>query len=125
MIWANFVHKPLTGHIRQAPKILKRKLGGYETQGSALIAGLLRGCFDHGAELRTEAAASNLIQSEAGEVVGVAFEEKGEQKTVTARRGVVLATGGFEWDRNNSVSKTGHSKRNGAVQSSLVTDLYN
>ncbi|MAI90052.1 FAD-dependent oxidoreductase [Ponticaulis sp.] len=98
MIWANFIHKPVTGHIRQAPKILKRKLGGYETQGSALIAGLLRGCFDHGAELRTEAAASNLIQNEAGDVVGVAFEEKGERKTVTARRGVVLATGGFEWD---------------------------
>ena len=99
MIWANFIRRPVSGHIRQAPKILRRKLGGYETQGSALIAGLLSGCLRQGCILLTGAQASALDQEPDGSVTGVRYVHDGQERITAAARGVVIATGGFEWDR--------------------------
>lgn len=65
--------------------------------GGALIAGLLKGLLDRGVEPVTEARALDLI-AEDGAVAGVRLWVRGEQIAVRARRGVILATGGFEWD---------------------------
>jgi succinate dehydrogenase/fumarate reductase flavoprotein subunit len=62
--------------------------------GAALIAGLLKGLLDAGVTLRTNARATELVV-DAGEVTGVRI---GESVNVRARRGVILGTGGFEWD---------------------------
>ncbi|GAA5065333.1 FAD-dependent oxidoreductase [Nocardia callitridis] len=65
--------------------------------GAALIAGLLRGVLDAEIEPRTGARAVDLI-AEGRQLVGVRILAEGRTFRVRARSGVVLATGGFEWD---------------------------
>src|SRR6202044_3817784 len=65
--------------------------------GTALIAGLLKGLLDAGVIPHTDARAEDLI-TEDGAIVGVRIASAGEQLAVHARRGMILGTGGFEWD---------------------------
>jgi succinate dehydrogenase/fumarate reductase flavoprotein subunit len=65
--------------------------------GTALIAGLLKGLLDAGVTPRVNARAEELI-AEAGEITGVRVQLSGKSMNVRARRGVILGTGGFEWD---------------------------
>jgi 3-oxosteroid 1-dehydrogenase len=65
--------------------------------GTALIAGLLKGLLDFGVTPRTNARAEKLY-AEGGEIVGVRISCAGERLRVHARHGVILGTGGFEWD---------------------------
>lgn len=65
--------------------------------GQALIARLLRGLLDRGIEPRTEWRARHLIVED-GAVVGAVFDTPDGGREVRARKGVVLAAGGFEWD---------------------------
>src|ERR1700733_15099307 len=65
--------------------------------GTALIAGLLKGLLDSGVTPQTNARAEELY-AEGGEIVGVPISCAGEQLRVHARHGVILGTGGFEWD---------------------------
>ncbi|HTY30377.1 FAD-binding protein [Mycobacterium sp.] len=65
--------------------------------GTALIAGLLKGLLDAGVTPRVNARAEELI-AEVGEITGVRVEASGKSMSVRARRGVILGTGGFEWD---------------------------
>lgn len=62
--------------------------------GAALIAGLLKGLLDRGISPKTGTQAAALL-AEDGTITGVRF---GDGSTVRARRGVILANGGFEWD---------------------------
>ena len=76
--------------------------GDYCVAGTALIAGLLKGLLDVGVTPRTNARAVELIADPPG-ITGVRIAHEGnthERKDfrVRARRGVILATGGFEWD---------------------------
>ena len=65
--------------------------------GQALIGRLLKGCLDRGIEPRTEHRAVELLT--AGErISGVRFDTPAGPVSVGARHGVVLATGGFEWN---------------------------
>jgi 3-oxosteroid 1-dehydrogenase len=63
--------------------------------GTALIAGLLKGLLDLGVTPHTNARAEELI-ADGGVVTGVRIA--GPDVNVRARRGVILGTGGFEWD---------------------------
>lgn len=65
--------------------------------GTALIAGLLKGLLDRGIAPVTEARAVELIGSAEG-ITGVRINHGGKDIQVRARRGVILGTGGFEWD---------------------------
>ncbi|MBH0781104.1 FAD-dependent oxidoreductase [Nocardia sp. NEAU-351] len=65
--------------------------------GTALIAGLLEGVLKAGVVPTTGARAVELI-AEDGAVVGVRIVTAAGESRIRARRGVVLATGGFEWD---------------------------
>ncbi|MDV3127883.1 FAD-dependent oxidoreductase [Mycobacterium sp. 21AC1] len=65
--------------------------------GTALIAGLLRGLLDHGVQPVTCARAVELL-GDANGITGVRITVDGSEIRVRARGGVVLATGGFEWD---------------------------
>jgi succinate dehydrogenase/fumarate reductase flavoprotein subunit len=65
--------------------------------GTALIAGLLKGVLDAGVTVRLNARAERLI-AEGGEINGVRVGLAGRGVDVRARRGVILGTGGFEWD---------------------------
>ena len=65
--------------------------------GTALIAGLLNGLLDAGVTPQTDARAEELI-AEGGEIAGVRVTLPDRTMRVRARRGVILGTGGFEWD---------------------------
>jgi succinate dehydrogenase/fumarate reductase flavoprotein subunit len=65
--------------------------------GQALVGRLLRACLDRGVEPRTGWAARDLVM-EGETVVGVGFDTPEGPGEVRARRGVILACGGFEWD---------------------------
>ncbi|MHA3020289.1 FAD-dependent oxidoreductase [Mycobacterium sp. BMJ-28] len=78
--------------------------GDYCVAGTALIAGLLKGLLDRGVTPVTEARAVELIaerndgENTGGRIAGVRIIFDGTDVRVRARRGVVLGTGGFEWD---------------------------
>ena len=63
--------------------------------GTALAAGLFKAVIDKGIALRSEARARSLIV-ENGIVTGIAVEVDGQTIQIGARRGVVIASGGFE-----------------------------
>ncbi len=65
--------------------------------GTALIAGLLEGLLNAGVALHTNARAERLLTDD-GEVVGVRIALADGPIDVRARHGVILGTGGFEWD---------------------------
>lgn len=65
--------------------------------GTALIAGLLKGLLDARVTPHTNARAEELI-TEGPEVTGVRVALPERTISVRARRGVILGTGGFEWD---------------------------
>jgi succinate dehydrogenase/fumarate reductase flavoprotein subunit len=62
--------------------------------GNALAARLLRSAIDAGADLRTRVRARSLI-NEGGRIAGVIAEIDGQRISVRARKGVILASGGF------------------------------
>ena len=72
-----------------------RMARGEVTLGVALVLGLLRACRSAGVTMRKNARVRSLTTRTDGRVTGVSADGIGE---VTARRGVILATGGFEWD---------------------------
>ncbi len=65
--------------------------------GQALVGRLLKACLDRGIEPTLSCRVQKLL-TENGRVVGAEFDQGGNGKTVMARRGVILATGGFEWN---------------------------
>ena len=73
-------------------------------RGSALVAALLRGVLDRGIPVRTEAPATRLITADGG-VTGVAYPSS----SIDARGGVILASGGFEWNETLTQAFLGHS----------------
>jgi succinate dehydrogenase/fumarate reductase flavoprotein subunit len=83
--------------------------GDFCVAGTALIAGLLKGLLDLGVVPTTDARAVELIaaggqersdtgMAQAGAIGGVRISLDGMDIRVRAHRGVVLGTGGFEWD---------------------------
>ncbi|OBJ30507.1 FAD-binding protein [Mycolicibacter virginiensis] len=65
--------------------------------GTALIAGLLRGVLDAGVAPQTGCRGVELLADAEG-IAGVRVDGDGSSRRVRARRGVILANGGFEWD---------------------------
>jgi 3-oxosteroid 1-dehydrogenase len=64
-------------------------------RGQAMAAALRAGLIDAGVPVLLETALVDL-QTEAGAVTGVVVEQRGERWVVSARHGVLLASGGFE-----------------------------
>lgn len=91
-------HHPIRAGFKLWPKLLKRWLTNSGGQGTALMTGLLKGCLDAGVTFKIETRAIRLIQDETGGVIGAEVEHKGETRIITASRGVLIATGGFEWN---------------------------
>jgi succinate dehydrogenase/fumarate reductase flavoprotein subunit len=65
--------------------------------GNALVGPLIKALLDVGVEPVVNARATDLVLDE-GRVIGVRVLVDGTPVQVKARHGVVLATGGFEWD---------------------------
>ncbi len=80
-------------------KLLGERYGkGYVCYGGALAGRLLKALLDRKIEPMLEHAARELITEE-GRLVGVRVEAAGKEIFIRARRGVVLASGGFEWNK--------------------------
>ncbi|MBO6562699.1 MAG: FAD-dependent oxidoreductase [Nisaea sp.] len=66
--------------------------------GNALVARLAKSCFDKGVEIRTGAPVRELLKDDAGRVIGAEIDTPKGRTRVVARKGVVLAAGGFPHD---------------------------
>lgn len=78
-------------------ELARRRVHDERGAGQALIGRLLKGCLDRGIEPRTGWRATRLLHDGA-RVTGVRLEGSAGPIEVAARRGVVLATGGFDGD---------------------------
>src|SRR6478672_2887464 len=87
---------PWRSGLKLGPQLVWRVIAGKVGLGNGLIVGLLKGCLDHGCTVRTDAAVKRLL-TDGGAVTGVEAVVDGKPRTIRATRGVVLATGGFDW----------------------------
>jgi succinate dehydrogenase/fumarate reductase flavoprotein subunit len=76
---------------------LVHRRGTQLVNGNALVAGLARALFDQGGQILTSSPATRLLK-EAGRVTGAVLHTPQGALHVHARRGVVLACGGFPHD---------------------------
>jgi len=82
------------------------------TSGNALAARLAKTAFDLGIPIHTSSPVKALIRD--GErIAGVLVEDKGRPRQIRARRGVVLAAGGFPHDRARIAKLYPHLQRGG------------
>ena len=79
-------------------ELARREAEDVRTKGAALIAMLFRGLLDRGVEVMLSTAARELVMVD-GEVCGIRCEGLEGDRLIGARKGVVLACGGFEWNR--------------------------
>jgi succinate dehydrogenase/fumarate reductase flavoprotein subunit len=82
---------------RHASDRLRHRRGTRLVMGNALVARLLYSLRQHRVPIWLDASAEALVR-EAGRVVGARFAVAGRSCVVRARRGVVLASGGFAGD---------------------------
>jgi succinate dehydrogenase/fumarate reductase flavoprotein subunit len=75
----------------------RRQLRSERGMGQGLIGMLLAACIQEGVEFAESTPAVDLVLAD-GRVVGVVVEGASGRRTVAALRGVILATGGFEWN---------------------------
>jgi succinate dehydrogenase/fumarate reductase flavoprotein subunit len=80
-----------------ADLVLKRVKDGTVACGNALVAGLLKACLDRAVSIHLRTRAVSLLR-EGERVTGVRALSDGRDVLVRARRAVVLACGGFEWN---------------------------
>lgn len=78
--------------------LAERYKKGLVCYGAALVGSLLRGLLDKGIEPMLGVRASELVVDD-GKVVGLEAERDGKPMTIRAKNGVILASGGFEWNK--------------------------
>jgi 3-oxosteroid 1-dehydrogenase len=77
-------------------KLIRERLEkGIALRGLALVGGLMEGCVDHGVRFVSDTRGESLLVSD-GRVVGI----RAAEASYRARLGVILASGGFEWNRD-------------------------
>jgi 3-oxosteroid 1-dehydrogenase len=75
----------------------QREADDVRVLGASMVASLYKGLCNRGVDVHTGAAVRDLVVVD-GEVVGVAVEREGRRELIGARKAVVLACGGFEWN---------------------------
>lgn len=88
---------PVRAAFRLGPSLAWRVVAGKVGLGNGLIVGLTRGCLDHGCRIRLGATVRRLVM-DGDTVAGVEAMIDGRATTIAAAKGVVLATGGFDWN---------------------------
>ena len=106
---AAYVAKRLISHLKDLALYGR---GVQITSGNALAARLAKTCFDLGIPLLTNTAARRLV-FEDGSVRGADVSDNSGEFTITARRAVVLACGGFPHDRERISRAYPHLARGG------------
>jgi succinate dehydrogenase/fumarate reductase flavoprotein subunit len=85
-------------NVELAETIRRRYEQGIRAGGGAMVAMLLRGVLDRGVEPQTETRVVRLL-ADGERITGVVAERGGTEHVIRARKGVVLACGGFEWNQ--------------------------
>jgi 3-oxosteroid 1-dehydrogenase len=70
------------------------------TMGRSLVASLFKAVLDRGIETWTETAGKELVLNENGDVIGLVAEQGDKKIVIGASKGVVIASGGFEWNKD-------------------------
>jgi 3-oxosteroid 1-dehydrogenase len=70
---------------------------GFVGGGAALVARLLKACLDRGVEIVCSTAATELVVVD-GRVAGAWVDGPNGRRSIRANKGVVLASGGYEWN---------------------------
>ncbi|HLY81680.1 MAG TPA: FAD-binding protein, partial [Acidimicrobiales bacterium] len=83
---------------RLAAELARREAEDVRSKGAALIGMLFKGLLERGVDVLLSTPGRELVVA-GGAVVGVRCEQDGADLWVGARKGVVLACGGFEWNR--------------------------
>ena len=81
-----------------AESLAYREKHDYRGLGQALIGALYKAILDRRIPIQFETRARHLIK-DGGRVIGVVAERSDGEIRVRARQGVVIATGGFEWNK--------------------------
>ncbi|WP_461611697.1 FAD-binding protein [Cytobacillus kochii] len=81
-------------------KVAERMENNIVTMGRSLIAGLVKGCLDRGIDIVMETSGKELVLNDKGEVVGLIAENKDNQIYYRTEKGVMLGSGGFEWNKD-------------------------
>ncbi len=79
-------------------ELARREAKDIRTKGAALIAMLFKGLLERGVDVQLDTPVRELVVID-GAVVGVRAEANGESVFIGARKGVVLACGGYEWNK--------------------------
>ncbi|MFI5012390.1 MAG: FAD-dependent oxidoreductase [Hyphomicrobiales bacterium] len=99
MIGQDPYHHPVLTGLRLLPALARRLISNSAGQGNALVVGLLKACLDRSCRLMLATRATSLlVDDRSGRVAGASALQGGTPLTIRARRGVLLATGGFEWN---------------------------
>lgn len=92
---------PIGAHVYGLPldldAVRERRAAGRVTGGAALVIGLLQGIDDAGVERHSSSRVTSLLM-DADAVTGVVITQGDDVSELRATQGVVLATGGFEWN---------------------------
>lgn len=104
-----YVAKRLVAHFTEVARYGR---GVSVTSGNALAARLAQSCFDLGIPIYTDTPAKELIAKE-GKVLGALVDQDGEAIRISARKGVVLAAGGFAHDVEKIRKAYPHLRRGG------------
>lgn len=100
--WRKIVMRLLLRYFLDVPQRLRSKRDRFLTLGSAMMARLKLSLDKSGAKLWRETPMKELI-AENGRVTGIVVEHEGKTMRIRARKGVILAAGGFE--RNPEMRK--------------------
>jgi succinate dehydrogenase/fumarate reductase flavoprotein subunit len=109
LVSAVYVGKRISGHLKD---LALYRRGVQITSGNALAARLAKSAFDLGIPIHTHAQARELLK-EGDRVTGALIRGKHEDLRITARRGVVLACGGYPHDVERITKTYPHLKRGG------------
>ncbi|MEJ8855676.1 FAD-dependent oxidoreductase [Variovorax robiniae] len=104
-----YVAKRLATHIKE---LALYKRGINVTSGNALAARLATSALDLGIPILTSTPAKEILM-ERGKVVGARVSSEGGERRITARKGVVLACGGFPHDIQRIAKAYPHVARGG------------
>lgn len=102
--------------LRHARDLALHRRGMHLVNGNALVARLLRSALDRHVQLLNDSPALRLLHRD-GRVSGAVLRREGAECEVLARRGVVLACGGFAHDGARLAQRLGHAHHSAAPTS--------
>ncbi|OGO02636.1 MAG: hypothetical protein A2Y72_04230 [Chloroflexi bacterium RBG_13_53_26] len=89
--------QPILAKVRRDPVPFFLGLRDVWAEGRGLIGPLALACADRGINMLLDTRARQLLVKD-GRVVGLRAEQEGRDFFIKARKGILLATGGYEWN---------------------------